>query len=77
MAEAVRGRLLAKIFVRKVQNVCGGWRKLRNGECHDSYSTSYLRSMRWVGHVARMVEKRSIWVGKPERKRQLERYKRR
>ena len=63
MAEGVRGRLLTKIFVSKVQDVRGGWRKLRNGECHDSHSSSYLRSMRWVGHVVRMEEKRRIFCG--------------
>jgi len=66
-----------KIFVSKWQDVRGGWRTLRNGEPYDSYSSSYLRSMRWVGHVAQMVEKRRILLGKPERKRQLERYRRR
>jgi hypothetical protein len=37
------------------------------------------RRMRWVGHVARMVEKRNayrILVGKPERKRPLVRSRR-
>jgi hypothetical protein len=38
------------------------------------------RRMRWVGHVARMAEKRNayrILVGKPEGKRALERPRRR
>jgi hypothetical protein len=38
------------------------------------------RRMRWVGHVARMVETRNayrILVGKPEGKRPLERPRRR
>jgi len=36
--------------------------------------------MRWAGHIARMVERRGLYrilVGKPERKRPLERPRRR
>jgi len=38
------------------------------------------RRMKWVGHVARMGERRGVYrvlVGKPERKRPLGRHKRR
>jgi hypothetical protein len=58
----------------------GGWRKLHNEELRDLYSlpsiTRIIRSrrMRWVGHVARMGEKRNAYrllVEKPEGKRPL------
>jgi hypothetical protein len=66
--------------------VTGGWRKLHNEELHDLYSSPSiiriikLRRMRWVGHVARMGEKRNVYsllVGKPEGKRPLGRPRRR
>jgi hypothetical protein len=55
--------------------VAGEWRKLRNEELHDLYSSPSIiriiksRRMRWAGHVARMGEKRNAYrllVGKPE-----------
>jgi hypothetical protein len=54
--------------------------KLHNQELRDLYSSPgiirmiKLRRMRWVGHVARMEEKRNMYrllVGKPEGKRPL------
>jgi hypothetical protein len=51
--------------------------KLHNKELHDLYSSPNIikmiksRRMRWVGHVARMGEKRNVYrllVGKPEGK---------
>jgi transposase InsO family protein len=42
----------------------GGWRKLHNEELHNWYSSPSIirviksRRMRWVGPVARMMEKR-------------------
>jgi hypothetical protein len=60
--------------------------KLRNEELHDLYSSPSIirilksRRMRWAGHVARMGEKRNAYrllVGKPERRRPLERPRRR
>jgi hypothetical protein len=65
--------------------VTGGWRKLHNKELHNLYSSPSiiriikLRRMRWVGHVARMGEKRNMYrllVGKLERKRPLGRSRR-
>jgi hypothetical protein len=58
----------------------GRWKKLHNKELRDLYSLPSIigiiksRRMTWVGHVARMWEKRnaySLLVGKPEGKRPL------
>jgi hypothetical protein len=58
----------------------GEWRKLHNKELHDLYSLPSiirimkLRRMRWVGHVARMGEKRNsyrLMVGKRGGKRPI------
>jgi len=58
----------------------GEWRKLHNEKLNDLYSSPYinwvikLRRMRWMGHVARMGERRGVYrllVGKPEQKRAL------
>jgi hypothetical protein len=58
----------------------GGWKKLLKEELHDLYSSPSiirmikLRRMRWMGHVARMGEKRNAYrllVGKRERKTSL------
>jgi hypothetical protein len=48
-----------------------GWRKLHNEELHNLCSSSSIirRRMKWVGHIARMVEKRNVYrdlLGKPE-----------
>jgi hypothetical protein len=77
-------RVLRRIFGPKSDEVTGEWRKLHNEELHDLYSSrSIIRimkpRMRWVGHVARMGEKRNAYrllVGKPERKRPLGRPRR-
>jgi hypothetical protein len=53
-------RLLRRIFELKRGEVIGGWRKLRNEELHNLYSSPSIiriiksRRMRWAGHVARM-----------------------
>jgi len=53
------------------------WRRLRNEELNDLYSSPIIvrgiksRRMRWAGHVARMGEKRGVYrvlVRKPEGK---------
>jgi hypothetical protein len=73
-------RALRRIFGPKRDEVTGGWRKLHNEELHNLYSSPTIvtmikpRRMRWIGHVARMGEKRNacrISAGKPEGKRQL------
>jgi hypothetical protein len=60
--------------------VTGEWRKLHNEELRDLYSSPSIiriikpRRMRWVGHVARMGEKRNAYrllVGKPKGMRPL------
>jgi hypothetical protein len=56
------------------EGVTGGWRKLHNEKLHNLYSSPSIigiiksRRMRWVGHMARMGEKRNVYrllVGKP------------
>jgi hypothetical protein len=63
--------------------VTGEWRKLHNEELNDMYSLPNIvrvvkaRIMRWVEHVARMVEKRGVHrvlVGKPEGRRPRRRW---
>jgi hypothetical protein len=62
--------------------VTGDWRKLHNEELRDLNSSPSVirmikpRRMRWVGHVARIAEKRNadrILVVKPEGKRRKRR----
>jgi hypothetical protein len=66
-----------RVFRRIWDEVTGEWRKLHNKEPHDLYSSLSIiriiksRRMRWVGHVARMGEKRNAYrllVGKPDGK---------
>jgi hypothetical protein len=60
-------RVLRRIFGPKRDGVTGGWRKLHNAELHNLYSLPSIiriiksRSMRWVGHVAQMREKRNVY----------------
>jgi hypothetical protein len=70
-------RVLRRIFGAKWDEVTREWRKLRNEEVRDMYSTPSIiriiksRRLRWAGHVTQMGEKRnaySLLVGKPERK---------
>jgi hypothetical protein len=74
-----------RIFGPK-REVDGSWRKLHNDKLHNLYSSPNIvrviksRRLRWVGHVARMGEGRSVYrvlVGKPEGKRPLGRPSRR
>jgi hypothetical protein len=58
-------KVLRRIFGPKRNEVTGDWRKLHNEELHDLYSSPSViiiiksRRMGWVGHVARMREKRN------------------
>jgi hypothetical protein len=67
------------VFGPKGDEVTGGCRKLHNEELHDLYcSPSVIRmiKLRWAEHVAQKGEKRNVYmvlVGKPERKKPLER----
>jgi hypothetical protein len=79
-------RVLRRIFGPKKDEVTREWKKLHNEELRDLYSSPSiiriikLRRMRWVGHVARMEEKRNAYrllAGKPEGKRPLGRPRRR
>jgi len=69
-----------RIFGHKRDKVTGEWRKLHNEELNDLYSSPNIvqviksRRMRWVGHVARMRERRGVYrafVVKPKGKRPL------
>jgi hypothetical protein len=61
-------RVLRRIFGPKRDGMTGGWRKLKNEELHDLYSSPCKiriiksRRMRWAGHVAR-IEKRGTCIG--------------
>jgi hypothetical protein len=76
----LENKVLRRIFGPKRDEVTGGWRKLHNEEFRDLYSSPSKirifksRRMRWVGHVARMGERRNAYrllVGKSEGKRPL------
>ena len=80
-------RVLTRIFGLKRVEVTREWRKLHNEELNDLYSSLNIiwviksRKMRWVGHVARIGERRGaygifVWR-KPEGKRPLGRPRRR
>ena len=70
--------MLRRIFGPKRDEVTGEWRKLRNELIGVYSSPSIVRAikcrMRWVGHVARMMERRGVYrvlMGKAEGKRPL------
>jgi hypothetical protein len=82
----LENRVLRRIFGLKRDEVSGEWRKLHNEELRDLYPSPGInriiksRRMRWAGHVARMGEKRNVYmllVGNPEGKRPLGRPRRR
>ena len=69
-----KNRVLREISGPKGEEVTGDWRKFRNKELHDFCSSPntirmIIMNMRWVGHVARMGEKKNTYrvsVGEPE-----------
>jgi len=78
--------VLRRIFGPRRDEVTGEWRRLRNEELNDLYSSPNIvrviksRRMRWAGHVACMGEEMGMYrflVGKPEGKRPLGRPRRR
>jgi hypothetical protein len=82
----LENRVLRRIYGSKRDEVTGQYRKLHNGELYNLNSSSDIirqiksRTMRWAGHVARMGERSKAYrvlVGKPGRKRPLERPRRR
>jgi hypothetical protein len=60
--------ILRRIFGPKRDGVMGGWRKLHNVELHNLYASPSIirnikpRRLRWAGHVARMGEKRNVYM---------------
>jgi hypothetical protein len=67
-------RVLRRIFGPKREEH-GSWRKLRNDELHNLYSSPNIvrviksRRMRWAGHVARMGRGEAFtgfWLGGPK-----------
>jgi len=70
--------VLRRIFEPKRDELTWEWRKIHNEVLNDLYCSPNIvqviksRRMRWVGHVARMGERRGVHrvlVGKPEGKR--------
>ena len=64
--------VLRRIFGPRRDEVTGEWRRLRNKELNDLYSSPNIvqviksRRMRWAGHVAHMAEERGCvgsWWG--------------
>jgi hypothetical protein len=73
-------RVLMRIFGPKRDEMTGEWRKLRNEELRDLYSSPHIiriiksRRMRWAGHVAPVWKNRNAYrllVRQPEEKRPL------
>jgi hypothetical protein len=79
-------RVLRRICGPKRDEVTGEWRRLHNKELYALYSSPNIirvikpRTLRWAGHVARMVERRGAYralVGNAEGRRPLGRPRRR
>jgi hypothetical protein len=84
LREELRPRVFENRVLRRIfgpeREEDGSWRKLHNDELHSLYSSPNIfmviksRRMRWVGHVARMGERRGVYrvlVGRPDSKRPL------
>jgi hypothetical protein len=77
-------RMLRRIFRPRWNEIKREWRKIRNEELNDQYSSPnivrVIKSRRRTGHVARMGARRGVYrvlVRKPEGKRPPGRTKRR
>jgi len=77
MLRVFENMVLRRIFGPRRDEVTGEWRRLHNEDLNDLYCSPNIvrviksRRMRWVGHVAHMVEERGVcrvFVGKPEGK---------
>ena len=59
-------KVLRRIFGPRRDEVTGEWRRLRNEELNNLYPSPNIvrviksRRMRWVGHVACMVDERGL-----------------
>jgi hypothetical protein len=85
MGAKLGNRVLRRIFGPETEED-GSWRKLHNDELHSLYSSPNIvrviksRRLKWGGHVARMVEGRSVYtilIGRSEGKIPLGRPRRR
>jgi hypothetical protein len=71
--------VLRRIFGKKKDEIIEIWRKLRNGELHDLYSSPGIirmikpRTMRWAWHIALIGKDEfyGILLGNPKVRRQL------
>jgi hypothetical protein len=59
--------MLRKTLGPKRDEVPGEWRRLQNAELYDLYFSPIIRmiksrSMRWVGHVARLDGRRGAYI---------------
>jgi len=81
-----KNMVLRRIFGPRRDEVTGEWRRLRNEELNDLYSSPNIvraikwRRMRWAGHVAHMGEEKGVYrvlVGKLEGKKPMGRPRRR
>jgi hypothetical protein len=69
-------RMLRRIFGPKRNEIVEGWKRLHYEEFHNLHSSpriiklTWSRSMKWMGHVVHMREKRNayrILAGKPKK----------
>ena len=71
LREEMKLRVFEKVVLRRIfgprrEDITGEWRRLRNEELNDLYSSPNIvrviksRRMRWAGHVARMGEERGV-----------------
>jgi len=77
--------VLRRIFGHRRDEVTAEWRRLRDKELNDLYSSPNIvraiksRRMCWAGHVTRMGDERGVYrvlLGKPEGRRPMGRPRR-